>query len=259
MVKKIYKIWSTVVVSIIVVFFLLIAIVVRLIIANIKRKEKLHQDLLMYRQQALRKQMNPHFIFNALNSIQLFILQNDKRMSNRYLNKFSSLMRLVLENSQKNLITLERELSALRLYLEIESIRFKDKFVYSVKVDRDIDEGLYKIPPLLLQPYVENAIWHGLMNLGKEEIGRLNIDVNLVDGMIQCLIVDNGVGREKASELVSNKNRSHESLGTKINQNRVETFNFAGDSTISIYYEDLKSIEGKAIGTKVVIELPIIR
>jgi len=253
-----WRTWWFIVTSLL-IFFLLIAFVVRLIIVNIKRKEKLHQDLLMYRQQALRKQMNPHFIFNALNSIQLFILQNDKRMSNRYLNKFSSLIRLVLENSQKNLITLERELSALRLYLEIESIRFKDKFVYSVNVDRDIDEGLFKIPPLLLQPYVENAIWHGLMNLEKEEIGRLNIDINLVDGNIHCLIIDNGVGRKKAKELVSNKNKSHESLGTKINQNRVETFNFAGDSTISVHYEDLVDIEANALGTKVVIVLPIIR
>jgi len=247
------------IISGIVLFFLLITIVVRFIIVNIKRKEKLRQDLLMYRQQALRKQMNPHFIFNALNSIQLFILQNDKRMSNKYLNKFSSLMRIVLENSQNNLITIERELSALRLYLEIESIRFKDKFVYSVNVDIDIDEGLFKILPLLLQPYVENAIWHGLMNLEKDEVGRLNIDINLVDEKIQCLIIDNGVGREKAKELVGNKNRSHESLGTKINNNRIETFNFSRDANIVIYYEDLKSLDGKASGTKVVIELPIIK
>lgn len=253
--------WKTwwFVISILIIFLLLVTIVVRIIIVNIKRKERLRQDLLMYRQQALRKQMNPHFIFNALNSIQLFILQNDKKMSNKYLNKFSSLMRLVLENSQNNLITLERELAALSLYLEIESIRFKGKFIYSVNVDKDIDEGLCKIPPLLLQPYVENAIWHGLMNLEKGEIGRLDIDINLVDGFINCLIIDNGVGREKAKELVSNKNRSHESLGTKINQNRVETFNFVGDSSISIQYEDLKSVEGNATGTKVSIILPIIR
>jgi ligand-binding sensor domain-containing protein len=235
-----------------------IIISVRLIILNIKRKEELKKDLYMYRQQALRKQMNPHFIFNALNSIQHYILQNDKRMSNKYLNKFSSLMRIVLENSQKNLITIERELSALQLYLEIESIRFKDKFQYSIEIDINIDKGLCKIPPLLLQPYAENAIWHGLMNLEKDEVGKLNIELKLVDGLMHCAIIDNGVGREKAKELSSNKNKSYESLGSKINKNRLESIKFSSDSNVSINYYDLFDNNGNPNGTKVLLFLPVI-
>ena len=237
---------------------LLILLILRLIVVNVKRKEKLQKDLLMYRDQAFRKQMNPHFIFNALNSIQHFILQNDKRMSNKYLNKFSSLMRLVLENSQKNLITIEQELTALQLYLDIESIRFKDKFAYNITIDKNIEVGIYKIPPLILQPYVENAIWHGLMNIEKEKIGRLNVDIKLIDNFIYCYIIDNGIGREKSSQLISNKNKSHESLGTKINQNRVETFNYANDSKISIRYEDIQDDAGTVTGTKVIIVLPLL-
>ena len=252
--------WRTWWFIIIIVFLvlLLILIIIKLLIFEIKRKEELKKNLYMYRQQALRKQMNPHFIFNALNSIQHYILQNDKRMSNKYLNKFSSLIRIVLENSQNNLITLERELYALRLYLEIESTRFKDKFVYKITIDEDIDEGMCKIPPLLLQPYVENAIWHGLMNKDKDEIGMLNIDIKLINGVVHCFIVDNGVGREKATELVNNKNRSYEALGTKLNNKRVEAFNYSGESNISVKYVDLKDSQGNENGTKVIITLRVI-
>ena len=167
-------------------------------------------------------------------------------------------MRLVLENSQKNLITIEQELTALQLYLDIESIRFKDKFEYNISVDEDIESGICKIPPLILQPYVENAIWHGLMNLEKEDIGRISVDIKLIDDLIYCYIIDNGIGREKASQLISTKNKSHESLGTKINQNRIETLNFSRNSKISIKYEDIKDVSGLVIGTKVVIVIPII-
>jgi LytS/YehU family sensor histidine kinase len=167
-------------------------------------------------------------------------------------------MRIVLENSQKNLITIERELSALQLYLEIESIRFKDKFQYSIEIDINIDKGLCKIPPLLLQPYAENAIWHGLMNLEKDEVGKLNIELKLVDGLMHCAIIDNGVGREKAKELSSNKNKSYESLGSKINKNRLESIKFSSDSNVSINYYDLFDNNGNPNGTKVLLFLPVI-
>lgn len=120
---------------------------------------------------ALRSQMNPHFIFNCLNSIKLYTTQNDTIAASEYLTKFSRLIRLVLENSRNDRITLASELDALRLYMEMEAMRFKEKLKYNISVDKDVDLNYVEIPPLLLQPYVENAIWHGLMQ--KEEGDKL--------------------------------------------------------------------------------------
>ena len=125
---------------------------------------------------ALRSQMNPHFIFNCLNSIKLYTTQNDTIAATEYLSKFSKLIRLVMENSRNDRITLQSELEALRLYIEMEVMRFKEKLAYSIKVDNDVETDYIEIPPLLLQPYVENAIWHGLMH--KEEGGRIDINVS---------------------------------------------------------------------------------
>ena len=114
--------------------------------------------------QALRAQMNPHFIFNSLNSINMFILENNKLQASEYLSKFSRLIRLILQNSQEAFIPLESELEALQLYLELESLRFENKFEYKIAVDDDVDTTVLKVPPLIIQPYAENAIWHGLMH-----------------------------------------------------------------------------------------------
>ena len=129
--------------------------------------------------QALRAQMNPHFIFNSLNSINRFILQNNKAQASEYLTKFSRLVRMILQNSQASYITLESELDALKLYLELEALRFDHRFAYKVNVSKDLDIEVLKVPPLIIQPYAENAIWHGLMH--KEEKGNLEIDI-LMEG-----------------------------------------------------------------------------
>ena len=138
-------------------------------LANLKRKTT---ELEM---QALRAQMNPHFIFNSLNSINRFILQNNKAQASEYLTKFSRLIRLILQNSQAALIPLESELESLQLYLELESLRFDHHFAFNIKVDHDLDISSIKVPPLIIQPYAENAIWHGLMH--KEEKGHLEIEL----------------------------------------------------------------------------------
>src|SRR4030095_410376 len=118
----------------------------------------------------LRAQMNPHFIFNSLNSINMFILENNKLQASEYLSKFSRLVRLILQNSQKILIPLEKELEALQLYLELEALRFDQSFEYKILMDDEVDTSVLRVPPLIIQPYAENAIWHGLMH--KKEKGH---------------------------------------------------------------------------------------
>ena len=240
------------------VFLLIVFVVGRAVLNNIKRKEAMTKDMIMYRQQALRKQMNPHFIFNSLNSIQHFILQNDKKMSNKYLNRFSKLIRIVLENSQKNIISIDEELAAIELYLEIEQLRFKNKFTYSINISNEIDTANSKIPPLLLQPFLENSIWHGLMNINDDRKGELKFSMEKVDNNIVCIIEDNGVGRYKAKEIKDRSKRDYKSLASVITNERVELFNYENNKRITMRYIDKYSSENIAEGTKVEITIPII-
>ena len=162
---------------------------------------------------ALRSQMNPHFIFNCLNSIKLYTTQNNTVAASEYLTKFSRLMRQVLENSRNNKIALASELDTLDLYMEMESMRFKEKLTYNISVEKDVDLNYIEVPPLLLQPYVENAIWHGLMQ--KETGGNINIVVSRCDsnGLLKISITDDGIGRAKAGELKSKSAVKQKSYG----------------------------------------------
>ena len=170
--------------------------------------------------QALRAQMNPHFIFNCLSSINRFILKNETKIASNYLTRFSRLMRMVLMNSQKPLIALDDELQMLEIYLEMERLRFKNSFDYGITFLNVVDSDNIFIPPLLLQPFCENAIWHGLMHLptgqaGKEGPGRLDIELSMQDNILHCIITDNGVGREKAEEMNSKTAEKEKSMGLK--------------------------------------------
>jgi len=241
---------------------LFIAVVIRMIfyfrVKAIKKTNELKMQLNKYMQQALSQQMNPHFIFNSLNSIQYYILKNDKTTSNRYLAKFSRLMRIILNNSQHQLITIQEELEALGLYIELESLRFKEKFEYNITIDPNLETNIYKIPPLLLQPYVENSIWHGLMHKEEGE-GKLEIELKIIENKIHCTITDNGVGREKAAEIKSKKTRTYESHGTKITGNRLKLISTLNNIDMQINYIDLKDEQGKATGTRVEINIPLIK
>lgn len=224
---------------------------------NSKRKiSEMNHKISEITQQNLRQQMNPHFIFNTLNSIQYYMYQHDKISTNNYLTKFSSLIRKTLENSQHTSIPIQDEIDALELYLQLESVRFKDKFDYKVNIDDDIDTLLYKIPTMLIQPYVENAICHGLNN--REDKGFLNIDLKLLDDRIECTIEDNGIGREAALEIKRQKNGNHNSLGTKITESRLNLVNALYGKSMKIDYTDLKDENGHPNGTRVVIHIPII-
>ena len=167
------------------------------------RQRRLANQLIALR--SLRAQMNPHFIFNALNSVNLYIAQKDERTANKYLTDFSRLMRLVLEQSQKDFIPLQQELEMIKLYINLEHDRFKDKFEYELNIDGELDEDSLQIPPMLIQPYIENAIWHGLRY--KEDKGLLKIQYKLEGENILVRIEDNGIGRKKSREIKTKNQR----------------------------------------------------
>jgi len=227
------------------IFFL----VYKILLSFKQKKEKIRREINEYRQLALTRQMNPHFIFNSLNSIQHYILQNDTRLSNRFLTKFSKLIRIILENSQSSLITLDKELVALNLYLELESLRFKDKMRYEIEVSPDLDLMSINIPPLLIQPFVENAIWHGIMNKDDQTAGFLKISFVFEKESVICTITDNGVGRTKSEEINQKKNNTHKSMGTMITQDRIELINNIYNKDFNVTYTDPVDEQGISKGT----------
>lgn len=213
--------------------------------------ERLAMDLEM---QALRAQMNPHFIFNCLSSINKFILKNEPDRASDYLTRFSRLIRMVLINSQKVLISLEDEIEMLRLYIEMEQLRFKNHFNYSITYTNDIKPGNILIPPLLLQPFCENAIWHGLMH--KKESGQLSIAFAKTSGaVLQCVITDNGVGRAKAAEIKKDSGEERKSLGLKLTSERLAIFNEESGFNTSWHIEDIKDPNGDTAGTRVILKI----
>jgi LytS/YehU family sensor histidine kinase len=182
--------------------------------------------------------------------------KHDKLATNNYLTKFSSLMRKILENSQHTAIPVRDELDALQLYLELESIRFRDKFDYTITIDEEIDSLMYKIPTMLIQPYVENAICHGLM-LRKDK-GLVTISLTLENDYLCCIIEDNGIGREASREINLKKQHNHNSLGTRITESRLNLVNSFYGTSLKTIFTDLKDNEGNATGTRVEIHIPIL-
>ena len=204
---------------------------------------------------ALRSQMNPHFIFNCLNSIKLYSLENDSKAASEYLTKFSRLIRMVLENSRSEKVTLENELETLTLYIEMEAMRFKNKVKYQILVAKEIDTQFIEIPPLLIQPFVENAIWHGLMQ--KNEGGTVKVEVSQKnDSMIEITIEDDGIGREKALEFKSKSAMHQKSFGMKVTTERIDLINQMYNTNTKVEIVDLKDKTGNALGTKVILQIP---
>jgi hypothetical protein len=216
---------------------------------NEKKQSELQKQAVELEMQALRAQMNPHFIFNCLSSINRFIFKNDNQAASDYLTKFSRLIRMVLIHSQKKLIPLEDELEMLRLYLDMERLRFKNEFDYSITTNNTIDAGAIFIPPLLLQPFCENAIWHGLMH--KEGPGQLSISITDENHILYCSIVDNGVGREKAAQFRSKSAEKEKSLGLKITTARLALLNGEMNNETSYKIDDVLDDGGNVSGTRV--------
>ena len=199
---------------------------------------------------SLRSQMNPHFIFNALNSVNQFISQQDERTANRFLSDFALLMRLVLENSQEDFIPLQKEQEILSLYLKLEHYRFRDKFDYEIKVDEEVNPEAIQIPPMLIQPYIENAVWHGLRY--KNEKGKLLLHFYRQNGNLVAEITDDGVGRQRSAELKTKNQKKHNSTGLKNIEERLAIIN-------KVYHEDYRvHIEDRDNnGTRVSVYLPL--
>jgi len=237
------------------IVIVVLVIILFIVIKGFVQKNKLYEQLNQYKHHSLSAQMNPHFIFNSLNSIQKYILQNDKISSNKYLTKFANLMRLTLDNSLQTVISLGEEMNALRLYLELEKMRFQDKLEYSIEINPIIDLQSIKIPALLIQPYVENAIRHGIMP--KDSTGHLFIGMQPVKDHISCVIEDDGIGRTKAGEYNKMQNRKYRSAGMEITQNRIEIINTLYKKNMQIYVTDLMNDRGDATGTRVNIILPL--
>jgi LytS/YehU family sensor histidine kinase len=204
--------------------------------------------------QALRAQMNPHFMFNSLNSINNFILKNDSDNASQYLTRFSRLMRLILDNSREDWVLLENEIKALELYIEMEAIRFDNVFEHSIKTAFDINTSAVMVPPMIVQPYVENAIWHGLLHR-KEPGSKLLVDIWKKEDKLFIKVEDNGVGRQEA-QLLKVKFSSHKkSHGMRITAKRLEIVNKIYKVDAKVHMEDLKNGEGMPAGTSVTLEM----
>ena len=217
------------------------------------KQAELQQHVTELEMQALRAQMNPHFIFNCLSSINRFILKNETEAASNYLTKFSRLIRTVLTNSKRPFISLEDELEMLCLYLDMEKLRFKDSFEYRIIFVNTIDAGNVFVPPLLLQPFAENAIWHGLMH--KEGQGNLTIELRIDEKILTCIITDNGIGRNKAAQIKSKSAEKQKSMGLKITKDRLAHLNRDNDEETFFKIEDVTDADGKPAGTKVILKM----
>ena len=226
-------------------------------LASEKKHAELQQQALELEMQALRAQMNPHFIFNCLSSINRFIFKNDNKLASDYLTRFSRLIRMVLMHSSKKLITLEDELEMLRLYLDLERLRFKDAFDYSITTTNIVDAGAVFIPPLLLQPFCENAVWHGLMH--KDSKGHLNIMISEVisekERVLHCVIEDDGVGRKKAAEFKSKSAENEKSMGLKITTERLALLNKENHFSTFYRIEDVRNENNEIAGTRIQLKI----
>jgi sugar lactone lactonase YvrE len=221
-------------------------------IKTIRHEAELKQKISETEMMALRAQMNPHFIFNCLNSIDNLIQVDEKEKATLYLAKFAKLIRSILENSQNNVVPCWKDMETLKLYLELEALRCDNKFTYHINIADEILNGDYKVPPLVIQPFVENAIHHGLLNK-IEHNRKLQINVTTANGHIYYSIEDNGVGRAKAGEYKKINRPVYESMGMQITTDRINLFNQNKNGSVKI--TDLTDGSHNATGTKVEVEL----
>lgn len=233
----------------------IIWLILHLRFSYIRKTNKLEQELYLTEKKALASQMNPHFIFNALNSIQRFLLQNDNKNADIYLSKFAHLIRLILNSSRENNINIEDEIKLLKIYLDIEKRRLDDKFTYEFIIDSKIQRENTYISPMIIQPLIENSIWHGIAPLDKQ--GHIRIEFLLIDNYIIVYIEDNGVGFRKMRNHI--KNQNHKSVGISIIEERIEIMKkLYNKKDININIENLVNMYGETEGVLVIITLAII-
>lgn len=237
----------------------LLLALITLILYILYRQSQLKSDkkLLTLEQSMLRSQMNPHFLFNSLNSIKLYIINNEKKNAVHYLNKFSKLVRKILEASSLKEIPLAEELETVELYMNIENIRFSNEIDFEIKIEEGIDIHIIKIPSLILQPFLENALWHGLSSKEGDKSILLHIG-HEKKGFITISITDNGVGREVAKKLKESKILKRKSIGIAVTKERLTNFSKDFQNSFEMEIMDLFDKQGLASGTKVILHIPII-
>jgi tetratricopeptide (TPR) repeat protein len=222
-----------------------------------QRSLKKQQAQTELEQRFLRSQMNPHFIFNALNSIQEYIVLNEKKQATKYLGMFADLMRVYLRQGKTKTISLGEEIEALNIYLELEKMRFEDSLTYTITVEENINTELFAIPSLLIQPYVENALKHGLLH--KEQGRKLSIKFGYYaeSKHLVCEIEDNGIGRKKSMKINKLRNPNHKSFASSATKKRLELLNYGSKKIIGEETQDLLDSNGLAKGTKVILNIPM--
>ncbi|CDF77867.1 signal transduction histidine kinase [Formosa agariphila KMM 3901] len=236
---------------------ILISLFTTMIIIIIRHRQlKQEKQIITLEQDMLRSQMNPHFIFNSLNSIKLYIINNDKEKAVYYLNKFSKLIRKILIASTEKEMTLEDELDTMKLYINIENIRFENEIQFNIGIEKGLNISNIRVPSLILQPFLENALWHGLSSKKNNKTIDLYVYQNAPD-YINISIEDNGIGRAKSERINSQKILKRKSVGIAITKARLANFSrrYANDYKFKI--EDLYNDRNKAIGTKVLLQIPI--
>ncbi len=239
--------------------FTLLALIAVFRIRRIRDKEQqkteLNKKFAEFELRALQAQMNPHFIFNCLNTIKYFITTSNHAAANKYLGKFSKLLRMFLDHSTSNYVTLEEEINLLRLYIELEQMRFNEGFNFHLKVDDKIDYKNIEIPGTLFQPFVENAINHGLVNLNRK--GNLTLTFEQHNDIIRGIVDDDGIGRKAAGQLKESVPHGHISRGTQLIDDRIKTLNYIRDNNIAVEIIDKKNKNNEPEGTRIVVSIPI--
>lgn len=220
---------------------------------TLKKTLTLQKELAEYEQKALHLQMNPHFVFNCLGSISSFIVQNGTDSAIKYLSKFSKLMRLTLEYSKESLIPIDKEIESLENYLELEQLRFNNKFNFKISKSENIDDDL-ALPPLLIQPFIENAIIHGV--IPKKEIGNISIDFSIEEDSLKCVITDDGIGFSTSKKNKENSVLAHKSMALDIIQKRLEMISNATSKKATITIEELND-KSTSTGTQINLTLPL--
>jgi len=221
-----------------------------------REKSELRERIATSEMQALRAQMNPHFIYNSLNAIRLFVLQNDSDNAEMYLVKFARLMRLILDNSRQEMVALGSEVDQLQLYLELEQLRFDHSFDFSIQTDPTLSRESTLVPPMIIQPFIENAILHGMAH--KKTKGHITVGLRPLGGHLECSVDDDGVGRQRARELKSKTVRSHQSVGLRVTEDRLQLISQRSGKVARVEVIDKTDEHGVAAGTRVVIELPLV-
>jgi ligand-binding sensor domain-containing protein len=237
--------------SSIIIFF-----IVRYRFQLIRKEGETNQRIAKIEMSALRAQMSPHFIFNSLNSIENFMMQNEKVLAIDYLNKFASLIRMILENSRQQIVPIAKDMEAMQLYIDLEKLRFEDKFRYITDIDSILLLGDYRIPPLLIQPFVENAIIHGIAPSEQDDL-YLRISVKYYTDYIQYIIEDNGIGRLASMAYTAKRKNGHKSLGLQISQERIDIINRKNKNDVTLEIIDLYDEEKNPAGTRVILNLKL--